>query len=164
MKRIYRENVFLCVMIGLLIMVLWSCASSQKRASEPDKTDSQWDAPWKPTPSEGTDAPSKDKDTQTHVTYYVHTVKWQGESLSIIAGWYTGDIQKWKILAEANPGTDPNSVVVGQKINIPEHIMTRRTPMTKAHVDSYHHKPRKHKTRSSSSGTKEETPSLYGPK
>jgi hypothetical protein len=151
------------MMMALLVAFVWSCASSPKKVSEPDETESsqQWEAPWKST-SEGAEAPPK-KDTETPVTYYVHTVKWPGESLSIIAGWYTGDIQNWKILAQANPGIDPNSVVVGQKINIPLHIMTKRSPMTKAHVDSYH-KPRKHKTRSSPSGTKDETPSLYGPK
>jgi hypothetical protein len=152
------------MMMGLLFVFVWSCASSQKKVSEPEKTDSsqQWEAPWKSTPSEGTEAPPT-KDTETPVTYYVHTVKWQGESLSIIAGWYTGDIQNWKILVQANPGIDPNSVVVGQNINIPLHTMTKRSPMTKAYVDSFH-KPRKHKTRSSPSGTREEAPSLYGPK
>ncbi|MEN6320444.1 MAG: LysM domain-containing protein [Syntrophaceae bacterium] len=166
MKRTCRKNVFLYMMMGLLIVFVWSCASSQKKASETEKTDSsqQGETTWPPTSSEGTAAPSKDKDGKTYVTYYVHTVKWQGESLSIIAGWYTGDVQNWKILAEANPSMDPTVVVVGQKINIPEHIMTKRSPMTKAHVDSYYHKHRKTKTRSSPSGTKEEAPSLYGPK
>ena len=149
-----RENVFLWVITGLLIALLWNCASRDKTVSSPDKTVS---SPNKTVYTQLKKAPSQ-------VTYYVHTVKWSGESLSIIAGWYTGDIQNWKILAEANPAIDPQVIVVGQKINIPEHIMTTRSPMTKAHVDSYYYKAGKQKTRSSPPETKDETPTLYGPK
>ena len=35
----------------------------------------------------------------------VHKVRYPGESVSIIAGWYTGEIDNWKVLAEVNPGT-----------------------------------------------------------
>jgi hypothetical protein len=163
-----RKNVFLCVIMGFLIAFLWSCASSPKGASEPGKKvstppkEESWSTPaGKQTP---TSRPATQQDTQTHVKYYVHTVKWAGETISIIASWYTGDIQNWKMLVEANPDINPNVVVAGQEINIPEHIMTTRSPMTKAHVDHYYHKPGKQRTRSSSSGTKDEAPTLYGPK
>ena len=142
-----RNSLFLWVITGFLFAMLWSCASSSKGASKPDKTVS-----------------TPDKTIATPLTYYIHTVKWPGETLSIIAGWYTDDVQNWTILAEANPDIDPKVVVVGQKINIPENIMTTRSPMTKAHVDSYYHKAGKQKPRSSPSETKDEAPTLYGPK
>jgi len=134
MKRMCRNSLFLLVITGFLFASLWSCASLSK------------------------------PDTQTNVTYYVHTVKWPGESLSIIAGWYTGDIENWKILAKANPDSDPDVVVIGQKIRIQEDIMTTKSPLTKGYVDSYYPKAGKQKTRSSPSETKDETPILYGPK
>ena len=167
MKRMCRNSLFLWVITGFLFAKLWSCASSSKGASKPDKTVST-------PPRETTGLPSATppaspaapvtQEGQTQVTYYIHTVKWHGETLSIIAGWYTDDVQNWKILTEANPDIDPKVVVVGQKINIPENIMTTRSPMTKAHVDSYYHKAGKQKPRSSPSETKDEAPTLYGPK
>ena len=46
----------------------------------------------------------------------MHTVKWQGESLSTIAAWYTGTVRNWRILAEANPQvTDRNRLPIGEQ-------------------------------------------------
>lgn len=99
---------------------------------------------------------------------FVHKVRYPGESVSIIAGWYTGEIENWKVLAEANPGLDPNVIHAGMKINIPESMMKTREPMTKEYVDSFYPKQ---KSRSKGTGSRgqsstpadEETP-LFGPK
>ncbi len=48
----------------------------------------------------------------------VHVVK-SGEVLGDIAQQYLGSAKKWKDLVQANPGLDPKSLKVGQKINIP---------------------------------------------
>ena len=100
------------------------------------------------------------------VTYFVHTVKWRGESVSIIAGWYTGDIQNWKILKEHNPDINPNRIFEGNKIRIPENMMKTKTPMPKEFVDSFYPKQqRKDAGRSSSQSSGEEKePTLFGPK
>lgn len=97
-------------------------------------------------------------------TYYTHTVKWPGESLSIIAGWYTGDVQNWKDLAEANPDINPNRIHESMKILIPEGMMTTKAAMTKDYVDSYYPKPRKAAPKPSPSHPKDEEPVLFGPK
>jgi hypothetical protein len=73
--------------------------------------------------------------------YFVHTVRWQNESLSIIAKWYTGDFENWRVLAHANPGIDPNLIFVGNKIRIPENLLKTRKPIPERFVTSFGPKP-----------------------
>ncbi len=70
-------------------------------------------------------------------TYYTHRVTIPGESLSIIAKWYTGDLKKWEQLAAANPNLNPNRIDIGDEILIPEDMMIRRDPITKTFVESF---------------------------
>ena len=60
---------------------------------------------------------------------YVHVVRWQGETLSSIAAWYTASWQNWQALARANPEIDPNRIEIGDKIRIPEALLKTRKPM-----------------------------------
>ena len=98
----------------------------------------------------------------------VHKVRYPGESVSIIAGWYTGDIENWKILAEVNPGVNPNVIHEGMKINIPESMLKTREPMTKEYVDGFYSKSRSKSkgagSRGHSSQPSDEEPPLFGPK
>lgn len=57
------------------------------------------------------------------VHYFVHQVRWRGETLSLIAKWYTGHYNNWKALARANPDLNPNHIVLGNRINIPPEMM-----------------------------------------
>lgn len=98
----------------------------------------------------------------------VHKVRFPGESVSIIAGWYTGEIDNWKVLAEVNPDINPNVINEGMKINIPESMLKTREPMTREYVDSFYPKSRAKSKGSGSRGqhstpAEEETP-LFGPK
>jgi len=106
-------------------------------------------------------------------TYLVHTVKWSGETVSIIAGWYTGDIENWKALAEANPNINPNRIFEGNKILIPENLLKTRDPMTKEFVESFYPKPKPKpappkpappKAAPAQPKEKEEEIDLFGPK
>ena len=54
---------------------------------------------------------------------FVHQVKWRGETLSLIAKWYTGHYGNWKALARANPGLNPNHIVLGNRIHIPADLL-----------------------------------------
>jgi hypothetical protein len=69
------------------------------------------------------------------VAYYVHSVRWSGESLSIIAKWYTGRLENWKLLAKANPKLNPSRIIIGNKIRIPKNLLKTRKPMPKYFVD-----------------------------
>jgi hypothetical protein len=99
-------------------------------------------------------------------SYFTHTVKFPRETVSIIAGWYTGNIENWKALAEANPDIDPTRIFVGNKILIPEDMMKTREPMPKEFVDGFY-KPKKGKAPTAKPGpppAKEEEIELFGPK
>ncbi|MGD2096493.1 MAG: LysM domain-containing protein [Desulfobacterales bacterium] len=60
------------------------------------------------------------------VHYFVHQVRWRGETLSLIAKWYTGHYGNWKALAKANPDLNPNHIVLGHRIQIPPEMMKTR--------------------------------------
>ncbi len=116
-------------------------------------------APPKPAPKATLEAKPKPKETS-----YVHTVKWSGETISIIADWYTGDIENWKALAQANPNIKANRISAGNKILIPEILMKTREPMPKEFVDRFNSKLRKEMTQPQLTETQEEEIRLIGPK
>ena len=70
--------------------------------------------------------------TRPKPTYYYHKVRWPGETLSIIAKWYTGDGEKWRTLAKANRRLDPDNIKIGAKIRIPKRIMHTYKPLPRA--------------------------------
>ena len=61
--------------------------------------------------------------------YYKHTVQWPGESLSLIASWYTGSPGNWRKLAKANPDLNPNRIKGGNIIRIPSSLLKTRVPL-----------------------------------
>jgi hypothetical protein len=61
--------------------------------------------------------------------FYKHTVHWPGESLSLIASWYTGSFQNWRKLAAANPRLDPNRIKNGNLVYIPPTLLKTRVPL-----------------------------------
>ena len=75
--------------------------------------------------------------------YYEHKVKWRGESLSIIAQWYTGNGENWKVLAKINPGIDPIRIQIGERIRIPENLMKTKKSMPEGFVASFEEEKRK---------------------
>jgi LysM repeat protein len=72
--------------------------------------------------------------TPPRPSHYYHRVKYSGETLSIIAKWYTGDVEHWQALAKANPKLDPNRITVGDKIRIPKNMLNTRKPMPRSFV------------------------------
>lgn len=96
---------------------------------------------------------------------YVHTVKWSGETVSIIAGWYTGSIENWKALAEANPNLKPDRICVGNKILVPESLMKTREPMPEEFLWNFMPRPRREPLKTAPKiEQQEEEPKLFGPK
>lgn len=167
MKRICRRSVLLTVIIAVLLVSLCGCAAKKTGDVNQDQGAQQGATAESQTPAGGATAQPASSQAQTNVEYYIHTVKWSGESVSIIAGWYLGDIHKWEILRDCNPDRDPKVVRIGDRIRIPESLMTTKSPMTKAHVDKFYPKAERHerhKTRPSHSEQKDEVPTLYGPK
>ena len=67
----------------------------------------------------------------------MHQVKWEGETLSIHAKWYTGSLNNWKAIAKVNPALDPNRIVIGNDIRIPESLLITRNPMPKSFLAGF---------------------------
>ncbi len=65
---------------------------------------------------------------------FVHTVRWSGETLMIIAKWYTDKSDNWRALADANPHINPNRIFIANKISIPEKLLKTRQPMPREFV------------------------------
>jgi len=154
-----RQSHFLFFICLVLSFFLISCAA--KEAAPPIETPSaeetQTAIPEEPPP----------------VVYFVHTVTLQGESLSIIAKWYTGDLKNWEVLAEHNPTINPNRIFKGDTIQIPRDLMVREDAMTQEFVDeSQPHPKRRTTTVKPGEKTEKEQPAtetpegvpLFGPK
>lgn len=107
------------------------------------------------------------KETPPEAKPFVHTVRWPGETLSLIAKWYTGRHSNWKTLAKANPELNPHRIFVGSKILIPHAILTTQKPMPRSVVVKK--APTRKQTRQPSKtgeGTSADAPPLplFGPK
>jgi hypothetical protein len=155
--------------VAWALAILWlvvglGCIGLEKKPSPemvpPSQPGSQMkEAPSPPPPMKP--APKVEPTAET----FVHEVKWPGESLSIIAGWYTGDIQNWKALGPYNPHIKPNLIRVGDRIVIPRSMMKTQEPMPKEYVDSFvpqaggQNQPPPPKE-----APTQEEPKLYGPK
>ena len=95
---------------------------------------------------------------------FVHTVRWPGESLSLIAKWYTGSFNNWKSVAEANPRLNPDRIRIGDKIVIPQRLLKNQEPMPRDFVPTS--SPKEKPTVPEKEEPKAETEAieLFGPK
>ena len=87
------------------------------------------------------------KSTSKNTSYYEHKVRWQGETLSLIAKWYTGSQKNWKVLAKDNSWLEPNDLSVGHKIFIPRNLLKTKKPMPHDFVFASKSKPEVRKTK-----------------
>ena len=74
---------------------------------------------------------------------FVHTVKYPGETLSIIAAWYTGNMANWRAIAQANSDISPTQMNMGDTVTIPAELLKTREPMPQSFVQKMTPKPRK---------------------
>ena len=58
-----------------------------------------------------------------------HTVQYRGETLGLIARWYTGRSSNWQEIVAANPGLRPERINIGDTIMIPAEIVVNEQPM-----------------------------------
>ena len=63
--------------------------------------------------------------------FYVHLVRWQGETLSKIAAWYTGSQKNWKHIVDVNAELEPKLIHIGDEILIPIELLKTTNPMTR---------------------------------
>ena len=72
--------------------------------------------------------------------YFIHVVKWDGESLSLISKWYIGNYKDWKLLARHNPELNPSNIHVGDRVWIPKEKMNSLQQMPKTFLNKYYKK------------------------
>jgi hypothetical protein len=152
-------NVLFCLCL-MLAFVCISCASKEP----PPPPVVEEPVPEEPAPPPVVEEPPPPVE-------FVHTVKLKGESLSIIAKWYTGELKNWEPLAKYNPGPKPNRIFLGDQIKIPTSMMVTQEPLTQEFVDESQPKG---KRRASAGKTDEKKPSseptdaegvpLFGPR
>ena len=66
-----------------------------------------------------------------------HVVKFKGETLGIIANWYTGKTANWSVIQKANTGLKPEKIRIGDKILIPSGIVVKNAPLPEAFVKGF---------------------------
>ena len=145
MKIRIRPLFFLFSLCLVLSLVLAGCAPKQAPQPEPETTPGT-----ETQPEAAVQQPAPD-------SYFTHTVTLQGESLSIIAKWYTGDLKNWEILAQANPDINPNRIFKGDKIRIPRSMLVREDPMTQEFVDESQPHPKRQPAATKQSTEKQTT-------
>jgi hypothetical protein len=106
--------------------------------------------------------PSANGSLRTTRTTYLHTVRWQGETLCLIAQWYTGSWKNWRTLADSNRGINPDRLAIGDKVVIPEELLKTRKPLPRDLVLSLAAKERGQQPSSHPGET--EPLDLFGPK
>jgi len=63
-------------------------------------------------------------------SYFIHVVKFGGQTLGRLAEWYTGAYENWPKLARANGEPVPNSPLsIGREIKIPSELVVRQDPL-----------------------------------
>ncbi len=116
MKTSHLKVVRICI-LGCILVLIWSgCNFLSERIHRSSTTSSKKD------------------------DSYVHQVKWQGEILSLIATWYTGDMNNWRTIAKSNPDLNPKKIAIGDKIRIPSALLITRKPMPKSYLTEFYTK------------------------
>jgi hypothetical protein len=99
---------------------------------------------------------------------YVHTVEWPGETLPMIAQWYTGNKDNGKILAKTNPTIAADRLVAGDQVLIPLELVKNNKGMPKEFIATFSAKdraaPKKSSSKTKPVPEKKDEFQPYGPK
>jgi hypothetical protein len=134
MAFLTRNRIQQCIVGAIIAVMLFGCASTKETSfNQKYQASKSWfKEKWKTVDSKFSSPEDEEAAVKLQPNknkYYEHRVKWYGESLSLIAGWYTGRYGNWKAIAEANPGLNPNRIAVGDIIYIPPELMKTKKPL-----------------------------------
>ena len=128
MRKTEKRMVLPCCSTLIALLFLAGClATAGRKAPEPASKDEK--AEPSVTQSEERKVPQK------RPSDLVHTVRWRGESLSLIAKWYTGETANWRLLAEYNALAHPDRIRIGDTIRIPESRLTNRSALPRTFLE-----------------------------
>ena len=157
MKTITGKNLFLWAVCLAIIIQFTACRTTQEEARE-DDLQNVGEVTVGPIQKDGEEAPPPEP------AYYAHTVRWKGETISVIAGWYTGNARNWKLLAEVNPGIKHKGLAAGTTVRVPSHIMKTKESMPKEYIDRFYHGSKKRTKTTRTVKQEENETALFGPK
>jgi hypothetical protein len=95
--------------------------------------------------------------------FYIHRVRWKGETLFIIAKWYTGSGKNWKALSNANPKINPDLMIINDNIFIPEDLIKNRNPMPLSFLSFFIHKKSVQSFQSNKPSNENHVTEMFGP-
>ena len=99
---------------------------------------------------------------------YVHTVEWPGETLPMIAQWYTGNKDNWKILAKTNPNIASGHLAVDDRVLIPFELVKNNKGMPMEFLATFNGKysagQKKPSSKTKQAPEDKDEFQLYGPK
>ena len=110
----------------VLAAFLWACSGCAMVKKSPQKADQSME-------TKKVTAVMVTTDSDEDLPFF-HQVRWEGETLSLIAKWYTGDWRNWKALAEVNPWVEPNNMFTGLKVKIPRQLLKNQKDMPREFV------------------------------
>ena len=183
--KAYRYPRVYWLVIGLIfLLILYGCKTTTTKEGAPPEPSSKPSEPAppskkpSPSPTQPSSKPPPSKEVAPLPTEksvpgepcFIHTVKWSGETLFIIAAWYTGDRDNWRAIAQAmvqeNPNVNIHRINIGNKIPVPQSLMKVQDPMPKDFVDTFYQKPKPEKEppKPKSPPPSEDDLKLFGPK
>ena len=151
-------------MLGLLIA---GCSTTAPPSSPPPDSPPVVKIkpePQPPVPKVRAEEPRNE--TRPEIKPFIHTVRWPGETLSLVAKWYTGRHANWKKVAKANPHLNPHRIFMGNEILIPPTILTTQKTMPRSFVTNVSPKKKAMTEKPKTEQRESETPPLplFGPK
>jgi len=96
--------------------------------------------------------------------YFAYTVKQNGETMEVVANWYTGNATNWKAIAKANPKLNPNHLVAGNEIYIPSKMLKTRQPIPESPLEPTAGTPKPATVEKTVTPDEEEEIKIFGPK
>lgn len=95
--------------------------------------------------------------------FLTHEIVYRGETLSIIAAWYTGSSQNWRDIAAVNPEINPHKLKPGMEIRIPRALVVKEDYLPKSFVDAAVARLRTAAPEKSAEDTVSQTPQALAP-
>jgi len=149
---INSQNMIRSRLVGIiLILGLAGCAGStkapqQRPALESSKVSLGDVRATADVPSGDIKPEGKKARSRQPARHLVHRVRWPGETLSIVAKWYTGEFNNWKSLADFNPKLKPDRIWVGQEILVPKGLLRTRESLPQSFVSQFAGRSKKKKS------------------
>ena len=134
MKRTVWKTMFESIFTFIFIWMFIGCALPPKPFTPKSHPAIETEAGHKPATKQKNPAFKKPISLEKRHEFYVHKVRWTGETLSVIAQWYTGNQSNWEHIVKANSDLDLKRIRIDDKILIPVAMLKTRKPMPRKYL------------------------------